>query len=207
MSTPTFGQPGYTPEQLAQAGATIQPPPVGTGPAPDDLSAAVAQGVPTIADVSAILAQMQEQQQAMAAEIQRLRAGQKPSGLHPVIGSANSLKNLLATHFDYSLPRGDKDAVLRLADDLADAAGNAFESGEVGPLRDLSAKMSKALERINPGPGENPYYRQAVAFANVHLPDAADTITGPNPDAQPKPVAVSGAGGKPTQVVAGSVTG
>jgi hypothetical protein len=207
MTTPAFGQPGYTAEQLAQAGQQIQPPPLGTGPDPADLSATVAQGVPTVADISAILAQMQEQQAAMAAEIQRLRAGQRPSGLHPVIGAANSLKDLLATHFDYSLPRGDKDAVLRLADDVTDAASNAFDSGDTGPLRDVSAKLSKALSRIDPGPGEHPYYRQAVAFANVHLPDAADTITGPNPDAQPKPAAVSGAGGKPTQVLQGSVTG
>jgi hypothetical protein len=205
MTTPSFGQPGWTPEQLAQAGQQIQPPPLGTGPAPDAMAAQVAQGVPTIADVSAILAQMQAQQTAMAAEIQRLRAGQRPSGLHPVIGAANSLKTLLATHFDSGGGRGDKDTVLRLADDVADAASNAFESGETGPLRDLGSKMERALKRIDPGPGENPYYRQAVAFASVHLPDAADTITGPNPDAAPKPAPVSG--GAPVNVLQGSVTG
>jgi hypothetical protein len=202
VSNPSFGQPGWTPEQLAEAGRQVQPPPVGTGPAPDDLAAAVSSGVPSIADVSAILAQMQEQQQAMAAEIARLRAGQRPSGLHPVIGAANSLKTLLATHFDHG-GRGDKETVLRLADDLADAAGNAFDSGETGPLRDVAGKMSRALKRIDPGPGEHPYYRQAVHFAETHLPDAADTITGPNPDKAPAPVG----GGQPVQVVAGSVTG
>jgi hypothetical protein len=205
MTTPSFGQPGWTPEQLHQAGQQVQPPPIGTGPAPDQLAEQVSQGVPTIADVSAILAQMQAQQQAMAAEIQRLRAGQKPSGLHPVIGSANSLKSLLVTHFDSGGGRGDKDAVLRLADDVADSASNAFDSGETGPLRDLAGKMERALKRIDPGPGDHPYYRQAVHFASVHIPDAADTITGPNPDAAPKPAPVSG--GAPVQVLQGSVTG
>ena len=32
MSAPSFGHPGWTPEQLAQAGQQIQPPPLGTGP-------------------------------------------------------------------------------------------------------------------------------------------------------------------------------
>jgi hypothetical protein len=204
MTTPSFGQPGWTPEQLAQAGQQIQPPPLGTGPAPDAMAAQVAQGVPTIADVSAILAQMQAQQQAMAAEIARLRAGQAPAGVHPVIGSANALKELLAAHFGTGGGRGDKDTVLRLADDVADAASNAFESGDTSAVRGLAGKMERALARIHPGPGENPYYRQAVHFASVHIPDAADTITGPNPNAAP-PAAVSG--GAPVQVVAGSVTG
>jgi hypothetical protein len=72
-------------------------------------------------------------------------------------------------------------------------------------VRDLAGKMQRALSRVNPGPGEHPYYRQAVAFAEVHIPDAADTITGPNPNAAPKPVPVSG--GAPVQVLQGSVTG
>jgi hypothetical protein len=95
--------------------------------------------------------------------------------------------------------------VLRLADDLADAGSNAFESGDAGPVHELSGKMIRALKRIDPGPGDHPYYRQAVAFAETHIPDAADTITGPNPDAPAKPAPVSG--GAPVRVVAGSVTG
>ena len=215
MSTPTqeapaFGTPGWTPEQLQQAAAQVQPPPLATGPNPDALGNAAATGIPTIADVEALVTKMQTEMEArlaqrtatLEAEIARLKSGQAPTGIHPLIGSATALKNLVEEHLGPVGVRG-KDDLMRLLDDVVDAASNAFDSGDTTTIVSLAGKAAKALERINPGPGEHAMYRQAVHFATTHIPDAAETITGPNPN---RPVAQV-SGGAPVQVVAGSVTG
>ena len=61
---PAFGTPGWTPEQLNEVRDQMAPPPVATGPAQADLNAKAAAGIPTIADVEAMMATMQEQMEA-----------------------------------------------------------------------------------------------------------------------------------------------
>jgi hypothetical protein len=206
--TPAFGTPGWTPEQLREAGEQVQAPPLATGPSADSLGNAAATGIPTIADVEAMMATMQEQMEArlqaqaasFQAEIARVKAGQAPVGLHPLIGSAIALKDLVTQHLGTMV--NSKPELMRLLDDVTDAASNAFDSGDVTAVVSLAEKAAKALARIHPGPGENPYYSQAVNFATVHIPDAAETITGPNPN---RPAVASSQ--PPARVISGSVTG
>lgn len=189
----------FTPDQLAAAGAQIVPPPVGTGPA--DMTAAAAGGSATEVDVAALLAQMQAQQNAMAAEIARLKAGAGPQGEHRLIADARAARGLLAEHFSRGA-RGNAGDVLRLADDMIDAAGNTVQSGDTGPARQVLARLTAALHAVHPGPGDHHYFTQALSIAEHGLPQAADTITGPQPSGAP-----AVAGGAPVKVLAGSVTG
>ena len=74
----------FTDDQLAAAGGQVQPPPLGTGPDADQLADKAAAGSATEVDVRALLAQMQAQQEALAAEVARLRGSQAPQGEHPL---------------------------------------------------------------------------------------------------------------------------
>ena len=193
----------FTPDQLTAAGSGVQPPPVGyTLPGDTAQHAAAGGALPTEVDVPALLAQMQAQQDAMSNEIARLKAAGGPQGDHPLIGVALQARDQLAAHFSHDATTTDSSKVMRLADDLVDAAGNAVESGDPGPARTVGDKLLRALARVNPGPGDHHYYAQAVGFIRDHFPDAADTITEPAPKAK---AAVGG--GQPARVVAGSVTG
>lgn len=192
----------FTPGQYQAAAETVQPPPVGAT-LPDDAAQQVAGSASaTEVDVPALLAQMQAQQAAMAEEIARLRAGQGPQGDHPLVGVAQQAREQLALHFSHDDTTRNPENVMRLADDLVDAAGNAVESGDPSAARNVGEKLLRALAKVNPGPGDHHYYAQALGFVRDHFPDAADTITEARPSSAP---AVSG--GAPAKVVAGSVTG
>lgn len=192
----------WTPDQLKAAGDQVQPPPLGTT-LPDDANEQVASSASaTEVDVPALLARMQAQQDAMAAEIARLKAGQAPQGDHPLVGVATQARDQLREHFANDDTATDSSGVMRLADDVVDAAGNAVESGNVGPVRQLGEKMTRALAKIHPGPGDHHYFAQALGFYRDHLPDAADTVTEPSPSPAP---AIGG--GQSVPVVQGSVTG
>jgi hypothetical protein len=196
-----FGEPGYTPDQFAAVKDQVQPPPVGTGPAPG-IEGKVSDAIPTVVDVPALLAQMQAQQDAMAAEIKRLQAGQAPTGTHPLIGTATAARDLIAQHFDRGAA-GDRGPVLALADDLVDAAKNGVESGDTGPVRQLGQRLERALHRVHPGPGDHHYFANALQMVNAHLIDAADTVT----EKAPPPAGALGSDRAPAKVVSGSVTG
>jgi hypothetical protein len=192
---------GFTDDQLGTVGQQVQAPPVGTGPDPADLDAKAASASATEVDVTALLAQLQAQQDALTAEVARMRAGRAPEGEHPLIATAAAARGLIAEHFDRGY-KGDKAMVLRLADDLTDAAGNAVTSGDTSAVRQVARRLEVELNRIHPGPGDHHYFSNALALTGYHLPLAADTITAPRPSNAP---AVSG--GAPVKVVAGSVTG
>lgn len=192
----------YTPDQLQAAAGQVQPPPFGTA-LPADASQTVAGGaMPTEVDVQALIAQMQAQQQAMNEKIAQLEAERGPAGDHPLIGVAQQARDQLAMHFSHDDTKRDSTAVMRLADDLVDAAGNAVESGDPGPARSVGEKLLRAVKKVNPGPGDHHYYAQAVGFIRDHFPDAADTVTQARPSKAP---AVGG--GQSVAVVQGSVTG
>ena len=192
----------FTPDQLSEAASSVQPPPVGyTLPGGTAQQAAAGGALPTEVDVPALLARMQAQQDAMAAEIGRLKAAAGPVGDHPLIGVAAQARDQLAAHFSHDATTTDPTTVMRLADDLVDAASNAVESGDPSAARNVGEKLLRALKKVNPGPGDHHYYAQALGFVRDHFPDAADTIT----EAAPKTAAIGG--GPPARVVAGSVTG
>jgi hypothetical protein len=195
MTTPTFGQPGYTPEQLAAVQAAVQPPPVGTGPSPADMAAKLSGAMPFEVDVEAMI------KAAVAAEVKRIMAQSSAGeGEHPVIGATIAAQGLIGQHFEFHRRR---DELTRLADDNVDAARNAVESGDAGPLRQVNARLERALLRWHPGPGDNHYFTQALAHVQVHIPDAADTITEPTPSSAP----AVGSSQAPAKVLQGSVTG
>lgn len=198
MSDPT-----YTDEQLQAARDTVTGPPVGTSPGADDLAAKVSGALPTEVDVVALLAQLLAQQEAMGAEITRLRAGQAPQGVHPLILAAQSARDLIAQHVDMGGGRNQGPDLLRLADDTVDAAGNAVASGDTGPVRSIGRRLERALIRVHPGPGDHHYFTQALAMVGTNLPAFADEITGPAVPA----AAALGSSRLPVTVVAGSVTG
>lgn len=193
----------YTPDQMQAAAQQVQPPPIPTGADPGTLTGKVATAVPGETDVRALIAQMQQQQSSMAAEIARLRAGASPEGVHPLAGTAAAAREQLAIHLAHnnltaSPPHA---AALRLADDMVDAAGNAVSSGDVSAVREIGQRLERALTRIHPGPGDNHYFRQALEMVRDHVPGAADTVTGPS-GTSPAPAPAA-----PAKVLTGSVTG
>ena len=192
----------WTPDQLAAAGQQVQAPPIPPGPDPDEVAAKAAAASPTETDVHALLTQMQAQQAAMAEEIRRLKAGQAPDGVHPLIGAATSARDLLAVHFDHG-GKGNGPEVMRLADDLVDAAGNAVDSGDPAAARQVGQKLDRALMRAHPGGGDHHYFTHALDFIRHAVPDAADTITAPKQTNAP---ALSSSSGS-VPVIQGSVTG
>lgn len=192
MSDPT-----YTPEQYAAAAGTVDAPPVGTGPSADDLAAKVPAASATEVDVAALMARMD----AMGAQLAALQAEQGTgAGEHNLIGASLAARDLIATHYEFS-PR--KDELVRLADDLVDAARNAVASGDTGPARTVADRLERKLKMWSPGPGDHHYWTQAFGLVSDHIPDAADTVTA----AQPSNAPALGSSSGPAKVVAGSVTG
>jgi hypothetical protein len=206
-NTPT-PPPAGPPVDPALARQATQPqreeqPPVGAVIPPGLATAAAMSGAaPAEADMKAIIEQMQAQMAALTAKIAAMQAGQAPGGDHPLLATAKSAKDLLATHYQVN-PGADGAAVLRLADDLVDAAGNAVDSGDTAAVRQLGDKFTRALNRAHPGAGDHHYFNQALQFVRDHLQDAADLVTEP----APKPAGAVGSDRPAAPVVAGSVTG
>jgi hypothetical protein len=178
-------------------------PPIGTGPDAGTLTGKVSTALPTEVDVPALLAQMQAQQAAMAAEIARLRAGQAPQGVHPLILAAQDARGLIAAHIDMGGGRNSGPDLLRLADDTVDAAHNAVASGDTGPVRAIAQRLERALKRVHPGAGDHHYFTQAMYMVGDNIPSFADEVTAPSPSSAP--ALTSDRGSVP--VIAGSVTG
>lgn len=181
----------YTPEDLEAVKAQVQPPPVGT-----TLGAVPAAGSATEVDVAALMARMD----AMAKQLAALQESAGVSGEHNLIGAAVAAKGLIEHHFEFHPKRAE---LSRLADDVVDAARNSVASGDTGPVRAVADRLRRRLEFFGPGPGDHHYFRQALGLVSVHIPDAADTITGPDPSAAPALGSSSG----PAKVLQGSVTG
>src|ERR1700676_3051446 len=120
MTDPYGDTPIYTEAQLAAARDQVTAPLVGTGPAPEDLTAKAQAAIPTEVDVAALIRQMQAQQDAMAAQIAALQAGQPATGVHPLLGTATEARGQLQIHFDTGGKGTDtaKANIMRLADDL-----------------------------------------------------------------------------------------
>ena len=194
MTSPQFGEPGYTPEQFAAAKETVQPPPAMAAD-PADLAGKLSGASPFEVDVEAMI------KAAVAAEVKRIMAQQQPAeGQHNLIGASAAARELIGIHYEFS-PR--KDELTRLADDLVAAAKESVSSGDAAPARAVAAKLERRLNAFNPGPGDHHYFRQALGLVSVHIPDAADTITQPQPTDSP----AVGSSQPPARVLEGSVVG
>lgn len=199
--------PLFTPEEAAQATRQQreEAPPVGVTIPPPLLAGRLrAAAGPAVVDVDEIIARLNAQVQGLMADMTRLKQGQGPAGLHPLEGTAKAIRDMLATHFDGTQAAAGPD-VLRLADDVTDAARNAVSSGDTGTVRQLGQRLERALHRAHPGPGDHHWFRQALDFTRNHLQEAADTVD-ENPPA-PSGAPAIGSSGAPARVIAGSVTG
>lgn len=201
----TQAQPRPTADQLAQAAEQLrsQPAPSVSPPDEQELAAGLAArqaGAPaglTEVDVTALLAGIK----ALQDRVDALEAEKAAGAGTPVVATAETLRDLLRTHAAHN-PGLDHSDVLRLADDAADAAGNAAESGDGTELGKITGKLERAMRRVDPGPGDHHWYRQALGFIEVHLPEAAAALV-PRPKAAPAVTSDR----PPAQVVQGSVTG
>lgn len=199
-----------TEEQLAAARALIESQSTGLGPAeggadPGELGAKLAAGQAaanvhvggTEVDAEELLAAIQALQERVAS----LESEKRAQTADPLVNSVESLRALLSLHAAMS-PGIDHSAVGGLAEDLADAAGNAVKSGDVGHVEKIVGKIEAWLHRGgNPGPGDYPYFRQALDFAQYHVPEAAANVTPPT-----EAVAI-GTSRPPAKVLQGNVTG
>jgi len=121
----------------------------------------------------------------------------------PVVQStAETMRDLIATHAAHN-PGRDHSEVLGLADDAVEAAKNAVSSGNGSYVTKIAAKLEKALHRVHPGPGDHHYFGQALDFAAVHLPGAADQLEPPAPQS----AGAVGSSQPPAKVIEGNVTG
>jgi hypothetical protein len=179
----------YARDQLGQLGSDARGVPVSE----QDLAAAALAGAgigTTEVDVAALAAQIQ----AMQAQINQLNADRPPVA-SPLLGTVETLQGMLAGHGDVT--------AIELGKDLAEAAANAVKTGAVEYAERIGAKLHAWLVRHPPVPGENYHYRQALDFSGPHLEDALQTVTAPAPAA----AALASAGGPPTKIIAGNVTG
>jgi hypothetical protein len=194
-----------TPEDLAAAADQLRSAP-GPGTAPPDEAqvaadlaakqAAAPAGVTSV-DVGQLFAAMK----AMQGQIDQLLAEKQASAAVPVVGVATDLRDLVTQHAAHT-PGRDHGDVLRLADDIVDAAANAAQTGDGSILHDLAGKMARALKKVHPGPhGDLHYIAQAADFATDHLPEAAARLV---PLTRAPALASDRA---PVPVVQGSVTG
>jgi hypothetical protein len=204
MSQPSDEQLQATRDMIAAQSTGLGPAESGTDPA--ELGAQLAAGQAaagisvggTDVDVAALLAGIQALQERVAALEEEKRAGQGD----PLLNSVESLRALLQLHAMHA-PALNHDQAAGMAADLADAAGNAVASGDTSHVERITAKIGSWLHRGgNPGPGDHPYYRQAVDFADYHVPDAAANVSAPAPPAVP--IATDRA---PAKVISGNVTG
>lgn len=152
----------------------------------------------TQVDANALLAEIK----AMQARLAQLEAEKATTTAPALVNTAESLRNLLGEHALRTLA-GDYAPVLALADDAVDAARNAVTSGDVTYVRQIGDRIARWMRSHAPHPGENHYWRQALDFAEHHLPDAADNH-------KPSPAPAAGAittDKAPAAVIPGSVTG
>jgi len=196
--------PQVDPELLARAteGMRASASPAVAPPAPEQVAVqAAASGLgATSVDVGE-LEKLIEARVAAAVAASMASAARAQNA--PVVQStAETMRDLIATHASQN-PGRDHSEVLGLADDAVEAAKNAVGSGDGSYVTKIAAKLERALRKVHPGPGDHHYFGQALDFASVHLPDAADQLEPPAPQSAGA-VASSQA---PAKVIEGNVTG
>lgn len=195
-----------TPDQLAAAAQALRDaPPPATLPSEAELAAGLASrqaagpaGVTSV-DVDRLLAGIA----ALQARVQVLEAEKASGAAEPVLNAAQALQSQVQLHAAHH-PEYDHSGTLRLADDVVDAAKNAADSGDGSIVTELAGRLARALHKVHPNRGEAHYFRQALGFAEVHLPDSAAQLV-PKPAQAPAGAVTSSGASVP--VVQGSVTG
>jgi hypothetical protein len=183
----------YTDDQLAAVKEQMTPPPVATGAG--DVASQVAGGSSYETDTAALMATIQ----AMQGRLDALEKERREQNFPALVSTVQALRDLLDAHADTS-GKTVPDTLLRLADDAVGASKEAVQSGDVSFVREIAAKIERALAKIHPGGGDHPFYRQAVDFARDHIPEAADQVTGPAPSSAP----ALGSDQAPAKVIEGS---
>lgn len=213
MTQPNQAPPVPTAEQLAAAREMIASQETGLGPAPGgadatDVGAQLAAGQAaagvdiggTEVDADKLLAAIH----ALQARVESLETEKRAQTGDPLVNTVASLSALLQQHKAMAPAVAGHDDAASMADDLTDAAANASQSGDVSSVEKIAAKIEKWLARAgNPGPGDNPYYAQALDFARYHVPEAAANVTPPTPDATAELASTR----PPAKVLQGNVTG
>jgi len=165
------------------------------------LAAAGAQAADV--DVNALLAELLSAQQALQAQVNALQAEKAQAKAEPVKTTAAALKAAILEHASGKTTGNgaiDHSALISLADDAVEAAGNAVESGDAGPLAAITARIVRALAKHHPGPGDHHWFRQAQSQA-ADLQDQAEAIV-------PQRAAAAVTSDRaPAKVVEGSVVG
>lgn len=147
----------------------------------------------TSVDTDQLLAMIQQMQQQVNAMQDERNAGTAD----PVTGTVQTIQDLLIFHGD--------PAASELGEDLADAAKNGLESGDLSRVTAIGGKLSKYLKRHPPAPGDNHYSRQLGDFVDVHLPESVENY---QPPAQARGSLPAGASsGRAPKVIQGNVTG
>jgi hypothetical protein len=146
--------------------------------------------------------QLLEQIQQLQAKFARLEADKRGAALPVLTAAADQVADLMAAHASGRTTREKPDhgEGLRLAADLQEAAKNAVDSGDVSAFSQIGERIHRFLKRNHPGPGDHPYYAQAVDRA-AELGDIADAF---EPDPGTPQVTSSR---KSTPVLSGSVVG
>lgn len=210
---PDYGAPApgaYTPDQAhAEVREGLQQHADDTraqqsAPAPgqsEELGARLAAGGAGTTDVDAT--RLLEIIQAMQGRLDALEAEKRDSQAPPLLATVQSLRDLLGQHASMTTASIDHTDVLGMAEDLADAAKNAVQSGDLSHVAQIGQKIRRWLDRHHPGPGENAHYNQARDFAGPHLEDAIASFEGPERSTAP---AVTSSR-PPARVIPGNVTG
>jgi hypothetical protein len=174
--------PGYVADQIGQMAASNP-----AASSETDLAQAAQSsaglGV-TEADLDAIKAQLASFQ----AQLNQAMAAQRAVAPDALTSSVAALNVQLANH-------GDPVAV-ELGKDATEAAANAAQSGDTGPLSSIVARIAQHLKAHPAAPGDQFHYRQVLDTAAVHIPDVIDAV---------RPVETVGA--DVARVVQGSVVG
>lgn len=177
----------YARQQLGQLADDTKAGPSGSPDLAAAAGASAGLGLTSV-DIDAINAQMA----AMQARLDAFGAQQAKAGTHPLTGTVRSLLRFLEGHGDpVAAEHGQA---------LKEAADAAVKTGDTTYVKQIAGKLRAHLTRNPPQPGENYYYRGAVNRAG-QLDDAIDAVTPPPSGA----AALTGTGGEPTKVLAGSV--
>lgn len=118
----------------------------------------------TDTDPAALLAMIR----GLQARVDAADAQRRQDNAPPLVSIAASARDTLQAHADAN-PGTDHTESLGLAGDLVEAAKDAVQTLAGAQVGKIAARLETALARVNPGPGDHHWYRQALEFATAHI--------------------------------------
>jgi hypothetical protein len=135
-------------------------------------------------------AQMMQMLKDLQARVDAADAQRREQNAPPLVAIAESARDTLQAHADAN-PATDHTEAIGLAGDLVEAAKDAVTSQTGGRVEKIARRLESALKRVDPGPGDHHWYRQALDFVGAHmtkgledLEDQNDQDTGAKPSGQ-----------------------